>query len=312
MGRLLPPVDVRSENQLNELNKRITAGPVTLVLVYADWCGHCTRFKPMMSQLENMPGRSVQTARIRDDMLPKSALAGTEIEGYPSVLLVKNDGSVAKFQNNSGEITNTVPEHNDMLKMATLVRNAGTPEGQNILNSSAVANSVINVKPNNVAVSVNKRNNSSFTPSPKQLTTQNLAIANQAEMQLANQAANASANLATLTNQNVSANRLTAMNAVNAAAVKPSGIPKSIVADRLSTDNIARLNATLVQSNNALLKNAAKPVGKQAQAGGSLYGTLLAATQEVLPIALLFGAAEALHGRKKTRKTRKARGSRKN
>ena len=70
----MPPVDITSPSQVSELNKRISIGPITLVLVYADWCGHCQRFKPMMEQLENMSGRTVQTARIRDDMVPQSSL----------------------------------------------------------------------------------------------------------------------------------------------------------------------------------------------------------------------------------------------
>lgn len=134
MGRLLPPVDVNSEDKLSELNKRISIGPVTLVFVYADWCGHCTKFKPEMDKLEASPDRSIQTARIRDDMLPKSSLNGTKINGYPSLMLIKKNGEATTFKDKDGEVTNAIPEHNDLNKMMTIVRSAGTPEGMKLLN----------------------------------------------------------------------------------------------------------------------------------------------------------------------------------
>lgn len=142
MGKLLPPVDVTSAGMLGELEKRIAAGPITLVLIYADWCGHCQRFKPMMEQLESCPGRSVQVARVRDDVLPNSPLANIPNEGYPSLMLINKDGTPATFKNNEGKTTNVIPEHTDMVKMTTLVRNAGTPQGLNLINGSEVANSI--------------------------------------------------------------------------------------------------------------------------------------------------------------------------
>lgn len=144
MGKLLPSVDVTSTGLVGELEKRIAAGPITLVLIYADWCGHCQRFKPMMEQLESCPGRSVQIARVRDDVLPNSPLANIPNEGYPSLMLINKDGTPATFKNNEGKTTNVIPDHTDMVKMTTLVRNAGTPQGLSIVNGSAsgVANEV--------------------------------------------------------------------------------------------------------------------------------------------------------------------------
>jgi len=133
MGRLLPPVDVTNESMLSELDKRISIGPVTLVFVYADWCGHCQRFKPEMDKLEALPGRSIQIARVRDDMLPKSSLNNTKIAGYPSLLLIKKSGEATTFQDEKGEVSNVVPDHGDMNKMTTLVRNAGKEEGVSML-----------------------------------------------------------------------------------------------------------------------------------------------------------------------------------
>ena len=119
----MPPVDITSPSQVGELDKRISIGPITLVLVYADWCGHCQRFKPMMEQLENMSGRTVQTARIRDDMVPQSSLKNAKLDGYPSLLLIKNGAkgedmskNIIQFKKDDGEISSTVPDYNNMAK----------------------------------------------------------------------------------------------------------------------------------------------------------------------------------------------------
>ena len=160
MGRLLPPVDIQNEAQLSELNKRISLGPITLVLVYADWCGHCQRFKPMMEKLENMPGRSIQTARIREDVFPKSNISSAKIEGYPTLMLVKKNGEVASFKNEAGEVTNAIPDHTNMTKMATIVRNVGKNEGVEVLeeatNNKSKKNSVISINTPSIQEMSNK------------------------------------------------------------------------------------------------------------------------------------------------------------
>jgi thiol-disulfide isomerase/thioredoxin len=156
MGRILPPVDITNTNDLGELDKRLQAGPITLVFVYADWCGHCQRYKPNMEELENMSNRSVQTVRIRDDMFPKSSINHTKIEGYPSLLLIKprdnkeENPQPVVFEQENGETTNVIPDHHNMKNMGAIVANAGTPDGLKILDKA-------NVNKNNI-VAINKSN----------------------------------------------------------------------------------------------------------------------------------------------------------
>ena len=265
MGRLLPPVDITSPSQLNELDKRIKSGPLTLVLVYADWCGHCQHFKPMMSELEKCKDRSIQTARVRDDMFPKSSISSAKIEGYPSLLLVKENGEVASFKNSEGEVTNAVPDHTNMSKMTSIVRTAGTPSGQNIL--LAAENVEVNAVPANTA-DPEMFENSEFTGTA-----------------------------AGLVNTNYTGN----------ATPTNGSIPKNIVADRLSPENVNRLNSTLVGSANNLLKEATAPVVKTAQHGGGLWSSLVMASRNVAPAAVLFLGAEATRKGSKGSKGSKGR-----
>ena len=136
-GRILPPIDITNANELDELDKRISIGPITLVLVYADWCGHCTRYKPNMEQLENDSNRSVQTVRIRDDVFPKSSINKTPLEGYPSLLLIKPQNEAISFSKENGEVTPVIPEHNNMSNMKTIVSTVGTPEGMRALSNNS-------------------------------------------------------------------------------------------------------------------------------------------------------------------------------
>ena len=52
-GIIYPPLDVRSPQDLNGIFKRITKGPITIVLVYADWCGHCHTLMPHFKEASN-------------------------------------------------------------------------------------------------------------------------------------------------------------------------------------------------------------------------------------------------------------------
>lgn len=245
MGRLLPPIDIQDETQLNELSKRIELGPITLVLVYADWCGHCQRFKPVMEKLENMPGRTVQTARIRDDVFPKTPISSAKIDGYPTLMLVKKSGEVATFKDENGEATNAIPDHTDINKMSVIVRNAGKEEGLNLLEND-------------------------------QTTLERTGLQKQS-----NQAADPSQEV--------------------------PKIPKNILADRMTPENVSRLNKNLVNASSSLLKEATAPVTGAKQMGGSLYSQLALAAQDVAPAAALFLGAEFIKSSRKSRKTRRYR-----
>jgi len=102
MGTLYPPLDVRTPHAVQEIIKRITKGPVTVVLVYADWCGHCHTLMPHFKAASQLPQRNAQVISIRDDMLPQynkvinnlnHSAPELNVEGYPSVLLVGPDGT---------------------------------------------------------------------------------------------------------------------------------------------------------------------------------------------------------------------------
>lgn len=276
MGQLLPPVDIRESNQLNELKKRIASGPLTLVLVYADWCGHCTRFKPMMEQLEHCPGRSIQTARIRDDMFPKSTLSSEKIDGYPTLMLVKKNGKVQKFKTESGELTNAVPDHTNLNKMKLIVRNAGKSEAQGLVGQAAAGAAGALVA--NALAANSLRNNSA-----------------QANNEMVEVEVNADSSAVENVNETFLAQEVPA----DSSASSNGGAP-NIIADRYNRNTVNEQNSKLLSAGIN-------------QRGGSLWATLSMASQKLAPAASLFLASELMRSKKqrKTRKVRKSRKSRK-
>ena len=145
-GRISAPVDVNSADKVQKFESLI--GPV-LVLVYADWCGHCQHYKPLWKQLEKDPNRSINMASVRDDMVSNTSLSqrASPVSSYPTVLLIGKNGKAVNFKNKAGAESEAIPDHGNMENMRAIVRNAGTPEGEAALTPSPVIRRP-NVEPN--------------------------------------------------------------------------------------------------------------------------------------------------------------------
>jgi len=101
-GKILPPLDVRSDSALKKLNKLISKGPLTIMLIYADWCGHCHDIMPHWDKASQSSERSIQSVKVNEKMLPKvnssiskmnENAAPYDVSGYPSIILVDKKGN---------------------------------------------------------------------------------------------------------------------------------------------------------------------------------------------------------------------------
>lgn len=128
-------LDIKSFNQMSSLKNVLKKNSVIMVLVYADWCGHCQRFKPEWKSLENLPSRNVPMVSIRDDMFNASPLnTMMKVEGYPTVAVINTDQNIAvnvpnreketlsKLLSNSRNLTSPPPPGTNLQNLSNEIK----------------------------------------------------------------------------------------------------------------------------------------------------------------------------------------------
>lgn len=142
----LNPIDVRSKSDVSAFESLLGRGPLTIVLVYADWCGHCQTFKEKMwNQVSSMPNKTLNTASVHYDMVENTSVKNAKIDGYPSLLLVGTNKQPATFKGDSGE-TNAMPAPASVEELKNMVN---TPVNNPVVSANTVATTVLNNATNN-------------------------------------------------------------------------------------------------------------------------------------------------------------------
>jgi thiol-disulfide isomerase/thioredoxin len=77
------------------VKSNISNGKPGLLLIYANWCGHCQRFKPTFNELcknlgSDFPCTSIEDSDLDDDSL-KSAL---NFKGFPTIKFFDQSGKI--------------------------------------------------------------------------------------------------------------------------------------------------------------------------------------------------------------------------
>jgi len=87
--------EVRNETEAKRLEEALKKKDGdALLLIFADWCGHCVTYKPMWKRLAKV-AKGVLTAAVHFDQVDKiPALKEAKLDGYPTVIRIKEDGSV--------------------------------------------------------------------------------------------------------------------------------------------------------------------------------------------------------------------------
>jgi len=101
-AKMFPPLDVHSKEDIAKAIKQIMKGPVTILLVYADWCGHCHDLMPHWDAAANSPNRTVPSMKLNEKNTESfnSALqslnqnqSSVHVSAYPTVLVLDNRGN---------------------------------------------------------------------------------------------------------------------------------------------------------------------------------------------------------------------------
>ncbi len=266
-------VDVRSTADMGKLMDLIKSNKIVLILVYADWCGHCQTFKKdVWAPLSSMPNRKVPLAAVNESVLAESPVASAKIDGYPSVLMMGQDMKAAEFTDPSGATTNAMPNARDLEAMRTIVAN----DPDIVLASGAAA------------------------PAEEEGEPMSLESTPAAEEELDNAAEEAVNSLASSSVPGVPGNEggFTLSKAVS----NPPDVE----------DDIAGMEGRALDSMGQTIPNSRAGMPRGAQEGGSLYMALLQAAKEVAPAAALAGAAmyvdkKTRHRRRGGRSRRTAR-----
>jgi len=167
-------VDVRSAEDIPLLKDIFGKNKMTVVLVYADYCGHCHTYKDnVWNSLVNDKNRKHGMASIHYDQIEKTPLANTKVSGYPTVLVLGEDKSPINFKNkDTGEKEVDYPESKNKENMTRLlnsedpnsvlqnnaeektfneineVTNSSMEQRQNANNAKSIVNTIVSEKAN--------------------------------------------------------------------------------------------------------------------------------------------------------------------
>jgi len=165
-------LDVRTPKDIPMFEKLLSKGPMAMVLVYADWCGHCTNLKQKVWNDSTLSKtKNINTAAVHYDMLDQTSLKNTPVQGYPSMFLVGKDKEpkeiptpqsseeLLKFDNTSSNALNT---------------NTNNKGNNNNLNNNNTNNNMNNNMNQNNSnnnldspdMDIDTPNNNSYTPLP--------------------------------------------------------------------------------------------------------------------------------------------------
>ena len=135
-------IDVRNDSDVAGFESLLSKGPLTLVYVHADFCGHCKTFSDNVWKNANKENMNVNTASVHYDMVDKTSMSKAKIEGYPSLLLVGKDKKAAEFKDDMGKKTNAMPE--PPKTAAELEALLQTPIPPTVKNANSVVKTVMN------------------------------------------------------------------------------------------------------------------------------------------------------------------------
>lgn len=78
------------------INKKITKGNPGLLLIYANWCGHCKRFKPTYNELCQQMGSKFPCVSIEDEQLNNNSklVSKLNFQGYPTIKFFDQHGKL--------------------------------------------------------------------------------------------------------------------------------------------------------------------------------------------------------------------------
>ncbi|NBR60877.1 MAG: hypothetical protein EBT86_04345 [Actinobacteria bacterium] len=254
LGSIMSPVNVTKSSEITPALKRIRNAPITLILIYANWCGHCHSYMPFFDKMGKVSGRTANTVKIEESELnnfnkslkrnfPKAK--SLETEGYPTLLAVSREG----------EVISPLPVVREEEPNTKMIRSVG-----------------------NIAASI---------PEPKSKQSQTIMTPNIAPKSVSSRAVDIfeTANDVTMPEINFSERNSAS---APAPAPAPASSSAAILPPNVSGDLSPKVEQTTRES------EPLPPVPSRLVGGTGLYGALVNATYQLAPAAVLTGIATGI------------------
>ena len=306
MGKIMKPLTVRNHGDISKAIQRIMAGPITLVVVTAEWCGHCQELKPKYDNIMANSHHTIQNVAVDEtmsqefnDALTKSIPSAKplEVSGFPSLLLVDSKGVVKDTVPNKVETIQTITENlgksktlNETTATAAAAEAAAAAAAEAAAAAAAAAEAATEAEGEAVPViKVNTRNYKPLSKEPSILSTSSSPIMSiLSPLPLSSKTGTANSNTGSMLNSNTGS-------MLNSNTVSPP--PPEVESD------------TIIPS---LASPAAAAAASVKQGGGSLYGSIASAAYKLAPPAVLLAAAAAMMKRKGSKGRKGNKGSKSN
>jgi thiol-disulfide isomerase/thioredoxin len=99
---------VDAVHKIKDAEKLLKNGSISVVLIYAEWCGACHRFMKNIWNPSCSNSAKHQRIAVREDMVRNTSLANANFKYLPSLILVDEKGQMQNFKTPEGD-TNAMP-----------------------------------------------------------------------------------------------------------------------------------------------------------------------------------------------------------
>lgn len=83
-----------------------------MLLIYAEWCGHCHRFIPDFEKIDSLTGSNYICAKIEDKQLNPKLMKELGVNGFPTIKFFDKNGYViSDYPNDQQRTVDNILSH---------------------------------------------------------------------------------------------------------------------------------------------------------------------------------------------------------
>lgn len=111
-GKQLKSSDFKVTKNGVYVNQKVNGGNPGMLLIFANWCGHCQRFKPTFNELCKQLGDEFSCTSIEDSNLDDNDLkTAFDFKGYPTIKFFDQNGKIIGDYNKGDRSKQAMLDH---------------------------------------------------------------------------------------------------------------------------------------------------------------------------------------------------------